>query len=254
MNRGYIKLYRCIHENYFWQDKPFDMGRAWIDLLLLANHTETCLWKRGIKIIVGRGQVGWSERELAKRWGWSRGKVERFLKNLKNEHQIEQQNGPQNINVTSLITIVNYDKYQSNEPQNGPQNEPQTGHKQATNRAIENELKNEKNENEKTSTSRMTINDFRFLHSDKFGSNMPGGCNATASELCNQFTKEEIVRAFDAASVQGKCTVAYVKGVLLGNGIKPTGDVFDPNKDYPEGSFMAVMKADYWETEAKLAK
>ncbi len=127
---GWIKLYRRIHNNPMWQERPFDRARAWVDLILLANHKDGYLRKRGIKIDVKRGQVGWSERALAERWGWSRGKVARFLHELKIEQQIEQQNGPQNINVTSLITITNYDRYQSDEPQNGPQNEPQTGHKQ----------------------------------------------------------------------------------------------------------------------------
>lgn len=127
---GWIKLYRCIQGNPLWQERPFDRGRAWVDLILLANHRDGYLHKRGIKIDVKRGQVGWSERALAERWGWSRGKVTRFLHELKMEQQIEQQNGPQNINVTSLITITNYEKYQSDEPQNGPQNEPQTGRKQ----------------------------------------------------------------------------------------------------------------------------
>jgi hypothetical protein len=145
MHRGYIRLWRCIKENLFWQDTPFDRGRAWIDLIMLANHKDSVLFKRGIKIEVLRGQVGWSERQLADRWGWSRGKVRRFLDDLKEEKQIEPhngpQNGPQNLNVTSLITIINYDKYQADEPQN----ERKTGHKRTTNSTIENELKNEKN-------------------------------------------------------------------------------------------------------------
>lgn len=67
-------------------------------------------------------------------------------------------------------------------------------------------------------TMKMTINDFSFLYSDKFGGNMPGGCRSIASELCNQFSKDSIIQAFDTASIQGKCSVAYVKGVLMGNG------------------------------------
>jgi DNA replication protein DnaD len=126
MERGFLKLYRCIQDSSIWQDRPFDRARAWIDLLLIANHKTSTVRKRGIKITIERGQVGWSERQLSDRWGWSRGKVRRFLDELEVEQQIEQQNGPQNINVTSLITITNYDIYQTDGPQNGPQNGPQT--------------------------------------------------------------------------------------------------------------------------------
>ncbi len=114
-------------------ERPFDRARAWVDLLLLANFTDGTIRKRGIKVAVKRGQVGLSERELADRWGWSRGKVRRFLGELETVQQIEPQNGPQKNNVTSLITITNYDRYQANEPQNEPANSttngPQTDHR-----------------------------------------------------------------------------------------------------------------------------
>lgn len=145
MERGYIKLWRCIQHNSLWNDEKFSRGQAWLDLILLANHKPISIRKRGIKIDVDRGQVGWSERQLADRWQWSRGKVSRFLKELEDSEQIEQQNGPQNVNVTSLITITNYEKYQSNEPQNEPQMIPQTGHKRATNSTMNKNEKNEKN-------------------------------------------------------------------------------------------------------------
>jgi len=58
--------------------------------------------------------------------------------------QIEVVAEPQNKNVTSLITIVNYDQYQSNDTTDGAANdtaeEPQKGHKRGQN-------KNEKNDN-----------------------------------------------------------------------------------------------------------
>ena len=70
MDRGYIKLWRCIRENHFWHDRPFDRCRAWIDLLMLANHSEGVLRSRGISTTILRGQVGWSEVALAEKWGW----------------------------------------------------------------------------------------------------------------------------------------------------------------------------------------
>jgi hypothetical protein len=91
-----------------WKEKPFNRGQAWIDMILLANHKEGQVRARGIPIKILRGQLGWSKVALAERWGWSRGKVTRFFDELEIEQQIEQQNN----NVTSLITIINYEKYQ----------------------------------------------------------------------------------------------------------------------------------------------
>jgi hypothetical protein len=112
--------------------------QAWIDLLLLANHKEGFFYVRGNKVVVGRGQVGTSSRTLASRWQWSRGKVERFLKDLENDNQIE----PQKNNVITLISICNYDDYQNTEPQT----EPQTSHRQTTDEPQTDRNKNDKKE------------------------------------------------------------------------------------------------------------
>ena len=139
---GWIKLHRKIMDNPLYLSEPFTRMQAWIDLLLLANHKEGFFYVRGNKVVVGRGQVGTSSRTLASRWQWSRGKVERFLKDLENDNQIE----PQKNNVITLISICNYDDYQNTEPQT----EPQTSHRQTTDRPQTDRNKNDKKEkNEK---------------------------------------------------------------------------------------------------------
>lgn len=115
MQNGYIKLFRKIQDNPLWKKKPFDHARAWVDLILLANHKDGGYWLRGIWIEVKRGQVGWSELSLSKRWGWSRGKSRLFFDALKVSHQISQQNEQQNKFLTSCITIINYELYQGDD-------------------------------------------------------------------------------------------------------------------------------------------
>lgn len=111
MDRGFIKLWRCIRDNPIWRDEPFTHGQAWVDLLLLANHKDGQIRVRGNIIPVKRGQVGWSVLSLAERWQWSRGKVERFFSQLEAVQQIVQHKK----RITSLITITNYDSYQHND-------------------------------------------------------------------------------------------------------------------------------------------
>ena len=122
MTVGYIKLHRQIQENGLWRKRPFSHGQAWIDLLLSASWKETSFWKRGIEVKQTRGQVALSIKSLATRWGWTPNKVKRFLKRLKNEHQIEHQSD----NVTTIITILNWDKYQLDEHKNEYPNGHQT--------------------------------------------------------------------------------------------------------------------------------
>jgi len=117
-NQGWIRLHRQIMEMPEWLAEPFTRGQAWVDLLLLANHETGFIRKRGILIAVDRGQVGYSEESLAERWQWSRGKVRRFLIELERlsriSHKISEKTVPKKTSVSSLICIVNYDKYQMN--------------------------------------------------------------------------------------------------------------------------------------------
>jgi len=120
-NSGWIKLHRKIMEMSEWLAEPFTKGQAWVDLLLLANHKTGYIQKRGITIEVNRGQVGYSEDTLAARWKWSHGKVVRFLVSLVHQRRISKKAVQQNIRLSNLITIINYDWYQSDGTTNGHQ-------------------------------------------------------------------------------------------------------------------------------------
>ena len=111
---GYIKLFRQLADTELWTAEPFSRGQAWVDLIMLANYKDGYCRVRGARVDVKRGQTARSIKTLAARWQWSIGKVNRFLGELKNDMQIEAQK----TNLTTLITIINYDKYQSGESAN----------------------------------------------------------------------------------------------------------------------------------------
>ena len=112
---GWIRLDRAILENPIWSSKSesFTKGQAWVDILLNANYKPNFFFVRGIKISLKRGQLGWSQLTMAGRWGWSRKKVNRFLKTLEEEQMVTLQTTQQ----TTVITICNYCKYQDSEPE-----------------------------------------------------------------------------------------------------------------------------------------
>lgn len=130
--KGYIKLFRDIQDNeLLWDEsEPFDRRSAWIDLLLLANHKDKKIFYDGELLTVKRGQHLTSSRKLAEKWGWSRGKVERFMSVLESEQMVTRKRATQRATAGTLITIVNYDIYQgdntSDEPHMIPQTEPHT--------------------------------------------------------------------------------------------------------------------------------
>ncbi len=108
MTKGWISIHRQIMKSEDYLKEKFTRIQAWIDLLLLANYEDSYIHKRGIRIKVCRGQIAKSMEELAERWQWSRGKVNRYLNELEMEQQIVQQKS----NLISLISIVNYSRYQ----------------------------------------------------------------------------------------------------------------------------------------------
>lgn len=135
MYRGYYKIWRKLLWSDLWLSEPFTRGQAWIDLIGLAIHEDGGhVRKRGIKINLNRSQIGWSQTELAKRWKWSVGRLKRWL----NELEIDEQIDIQKTNVSTTITILNYDKYQStnrraNRRANRRTNELQTERRQTPN-------------------------------------------------------------------------------------------------------------------------
>lgn len=110
-DNGWIKLYRSSFDNKLYFSEPFTRWQAWCDLLLLANHKEGFYFVRNIPVKVPRGSTAYSIEELAKRWKWSRGKCERFVQFL--ESQEVKQIVRQKSRITTLISILNYECYQT---------------------------------------------------------------------------------------------------------------------------------------------
>ncbi len=149
---GYIYLHRSVMLARFFRDK-FCKPMAWIDLLMLANHSEATIMVRAKPITLKRGQVGYSQESLAKRWKWSRQKVSGFLEYLENEHMVERVNEQVNKYLKSVITIVNYDYYQG-EHLNGQVNRQLTNNSRTSHGTVTSNVSNESNEsNNNASTS-----------------------------------------------------------------------------------------------------
>ena len=89
-DKGYIRLFRDIRDNWVWDDKPFARGQAWIDLIMMMNHKDREVFYDGRMIIVKRGSRITSLRKLGERWGWSRHKVSEFLDDLEKAGMISQ--------------------------------------------------------------------------------------------------------------------------------------------------------------------
>lgn len=89
--------------------EPFDRRSAWAWLIEHAAY-EPARVKSGSKIVaLARGQLTCSLRYIAQAWKWGHERVRRFLARLQTEAMIETASGTGQL----LITICNYDAYQS---------------------------------------------------------------------------------------------------------------------------------------------
>ena len=106
-NDGWIRLYRQVQGSRLWLEKPFDKGRAWVDLLLLANYEDVEIYFNGELVLVIRGQLITSIRMLSERWGWSKDKVLRFWDMLEKEGMIKRQSDA-NRTLVTIATVKNH--------------------------------------------------------------------------------------------------------------------------------------------------
>jgi len=108
---GWISIHRKMQEHWLWdEERVFSKAEAWIDLLLSVNHKDNKIVIKNKVINIKRGQTAMSLVTLAKRWKWDKSKVRRFLEVLKTDTMIDTKSET----VTTLITICNYESYQSN--------------------------------------------------------------------------------------------------------------------------------------------
>lgn len=108
-DKGWIKLHRQIQDCWLWNDdEKFDKAHAWMDLLLLCNHSEKKISVDGKPMTIPRGQFLTSKVKLADRWGWNVKTVNRFLSVLEDDRMIVQTC----THRWTTLTIVNYEVYQ----------------------------------------------------------------------------------------------------------------------------------------------
>lgn len=111
---GYIKLHRKVLSNEMFLELPFDRWRAFEFLMLSARYKPTDIMIKGKIIHLDVGQLIFGEDALASKWGWSRGKVRRFLIQLSELGMIQHRGTP----YGTVITIENYAMYQGRQTSN----------------------------------------------------------------------------------------------------------------------------------------
>ena len=126
-NKGWTKLYRAQFTHWI-SKKPFCDGYAWTYLYNQANHKKGMVNLRNEYIEVKRGQFITSKKKLIKFFGWTRRHLENFLTALEKDQMLTYRM----THRFTVITIVNYEVFQSDNTKDDTQNDRQMTHRRPT--------------------------------------------------------------------------------------------------------------------------
>jgi hypothetical protein len=125
MSEGWFRLHRdvfthpVLSEDENGNRLPFSKLEAWLWMIGEAAWADRRANIGGQIVTLRRGQFSHSIRFMAKAWQWGVATVDRFLKRLKNEQMIGTASGTASGTAVTVITICNYDKYQSDAADSG---------------------------------------------------------------------------------------------------------------------------------------
>lgn len=117
-----VKRGTLSHE-LFVPKGPFSRYEAWVWMIENACYRPQTIDIGGKPYTVPRGCLCYSRRFIASKWHWTRKATDTFLQKLEAHHVIklgEAKTGTGTKSKRSLITICNYEKYQSDGAKKGP--------------------------------------------------------------------------------------------------------------------------------------
>lgn len=249
---GWIKLHRKTLDNPIIT-KDSDYLAVWVYLLLNTTHKEYDVLFKGKRVTLKKGQLLTGRKSISEKLKIDENKIQRILKTLENEHQIEQQSS----NKNRLITIVSWDRYQQDEQQI----EQQMNNKRTTSEQQVNTNKNVKNiKNDKNDKNAITIGDSCVdglskvieFYNENIGLITPYGTEILADYL-KEMDTEVIIYAMEKAVEANIRTLAYIKGTLNNwnkQGIKTLLEAKEENQKFKSNKTKDIET----EEEAKARK
>jgi len=180
MIEGWIKIYRKIIDSKVW-DNPVGL-KIWLWCLIKANHKECDVVLNRKSIHLNRGQFVFGRMSASEELRQSPSTVRNWILFLKQDSCLDIKPS----NKYSIITVINYDEYQSLDSNLVSKI---TAEKKQNNTA--NNVKNDKN-----------INTYVSLFNEKFKTQytVTSGRDKKLSQRLKKFTLEEILKAIENLS------------------------------------------------------
>ncbi|HHZ9702701.1 TPA: DnaD domain protein [Staphylococcus aureus] len=213
---------RSIQNHWLFKEKrTFSKFEAWIYLLMEANHSKAKVPIGNQIVTVERGQRLTSILTLSDLFNWSRFKVKTFLDLLESDGMLE-------VKTTSkytLITIVNYDFYQSEQGRNQHQNDikPTSKQHQSNINPTSKQHQTNTNNNDNKDNNEKNVNNekkkaaaFDFFQDNGFGFITPYNLDDLNYYLDSfENDSDQIVTAsLKIAKDRNKVTWGYAKSIL----------------------------------------
>lgn len=219
---GWISIDRSIQNHWLFKEKrTFSKFEAWIYLLMEANHSKAKVPIGNQIVTVERGQRLTSILTLSDLFNWSRFKVKTFLDLLESDGMLEVKK----TSKYTLITIVNYDFYQSEQGRNQHQNDikPTSKQHQSNINPTSKQHQTNTNNNDNKDNNEKNVNNekkkaaaFDFFQDNGFGFITPYNLDDLNYYLDSfENDSDEIVTAsLKIAKDRNKVTWGYAKSIL----------------------------------------
>jgi hypothetical protein len=170
-NNGWFKIHRQISEKWFWNKRPYDHAHAFVDMLLMAQFSESKFFLdrsvNGDYIDVPRGAFVVTIRQLSDRWGWSKSKVERFLRRLQGDSTVILKPVQWARRNPTMITFCNYSTYQDNRDNDRDKDRDKDGTMTGQRRDTKEEYKESKESKENKILSETEVSEPYYLTKKK---------------------------------------------------------------------------------------
>lgn len=205
---GWISLHRSIQKHWLFEEKrKFSRFEAWIDILLMVNHTDNKIMHDGDLITVKRGQRITSLRQLGERWSWSITKVDKYLKTLESDGMLVVKKDTKK----TVLTVVNYDDYQDGDFKKRHRNDSEKTEKKHRSNTEKTQKKTNNNDNKKNNENN---DDNDVVVGDDFAS-IYNLYQENIEQIPSPITTEKLTQDIDH---YGKELVAYaIKKAALNN-------------------------------------
>lgn len=229
MTSGFVLIHRRLFgsEDRYWnEDRPRTRWEAWVDLIQMAAHSDHEVFFDGGVIRVARGQVPTSERRLAERWRWTRKRVRTFLRQLETGSRLVRKRSREGAHGLSVLTLCNYEAYQSPGSREGPTEGPTKGPRRAQTERREKEGRTPGEElealRERYSESQLTVLDqtFEAIRSTRKTGKVADSILLREMRYWAGFEPEEVVQACHTYLEKGYAGAGkreeYLRGILRG--------------------------------------